>query len=538
MKNPEIFNSYDMVVSLPLKTINDQLTHLTKMGVIHSDLVLSQSENDAGDYTYSIFNNPNDIPLGPDGTPAEACIIGQIIPQVKMAASGTNITFVINFREGSAYFWHGHGPAAKLKKYDMSGWKYGINITLDLQAVEKEDLAKNIGVPDLVKNQLYHFMSNMFTVNSLFMDFESTDLMRFDPVHTSTGEAGDDGMEQMVLFMNFYLKDLVAKGNPYILGYSLDTNDHTNYDPDQNVPDALRPVGTTFIVYHDPNYPDLSNLNFVLATKGGHGGITGSPGNFDTNWIQPDEQCDAKMVYSHSCLVEKYIVRPVFDQIRDGVYNKIHNDISISKNQTYDVARSTTSDGLSFLISDVSAGDNQYVNNMAVKYSIDGTTARIAFSGYIGVYKGVDRDMGVCTAAAHAAGHLNWAATVSLVTVKNDKGEPTLQMTVSPVQTSNTYSDSGKNTCADIFEWIGKIIGTILDALTLFLDGNFFSNLFDDLLNLHIPGIGNFTDCLGNLTNSVSTVLVLPAGQVFFFKTPGIDNEGNLSMQLTYKAEN
>ena len=66
----------------------------------------------------------------------------------------------------------------------------------------------------------------------------------------------------------------------------------------------------------------------------------------------------------------------------------------------------------------------------------------------------------------------------------------------------------------------------------------FFSKLLDKVFDLHIPGIGNISAAFGNLGNSVATVLILPAGQVFFFKTPGIDTEGNLAMQLTYKAEN
>ena len=42
MKNAEIFNDYDMVVCMTQKTINDQLTHLTKMGIIRSELILVQ----------------------------------------------------------------------------------------------------------------------------------------------------------------------------------------------------------------------------------------------------------------------------------------------------------------------------------------------------------------------------------------------------------------------------------------------------------------------------------------------------------------
>ena len=140
------------------------------------------------------------------------------------------------------------------------------------------------------------------------------------------------------MFMNFYLKWLVSSGNPYILGYSLTTTDRTNYDPDQNVPDSLRPVGTTYTMYYDPKYPDLSNLNFVLATKGGHRSIAGTPGNFDTNWISPTDQCDAKMIYSHSCLIEQFFLQPFFDQLRTGVYAQIKDQIDIEGND-YDQPR-------------------------------------------------------------------------------------------------------------------------------------------------------------------------------------------------------
>ena len=184
MKNAEVFNDYDMVVCMTKKTINDQLTHLTKMGIIRSELILVQKVENRN-YVYEVVNSADHIPKDEDGNhqllhrwPSHAA--GQI------SESGTNITFVLSFRSGTAYFWQGNGAAGRTRSYDMTGWKYGIRVTLDLKGVEKDDIGKNIKVPDLVKEQLYHFMSNMFTVNHLFMDFESTDLMRFDPAHTDT----------------------------------------------------------------------------------------------------------------------------------------------------------------------------------------------------------------------------------------------------------------------------------------------------------------------------------------------------------------
>jgi len=534
MKNAEVFNDYDMVVCMTQKTINDQLTHLTRMGIIRSELILVQKvDRKTRSYVYDVLDSSDQLPT--DGN--TAYIDGFITPQVSITDSGTSLTFVLSFRSGTANLWQGSGPLAELVQYDMTGWKYGIPVFLDLKAVEKEDIAKNLKVPDLVKQQLYSFTSNLFTVNHLFMDFESTDLMRFDPSHTDTKSAGDEGIQALAQFMSFYLKWLVSSGNPYILGYSLTTTDRTNYDPDQNVPDSLRPVGTTYSMYFDPKYPDLSNLNFVLATKGGHKSIAGTPGNFDTNWISPTDQCDAKMIYSHTCLIEQFFLRPFFDQLRTGVYNQIKDQINIEGND-YDHAKAATATGYKYTIANQTAGDDQYTNIWTADLVTKASTVVINLAGDLIFYKHVDRNMGVCQATAWASGSLSWTSSITLSVSKNKQGQPSLAVSQSPVSITNSKQDSSQNDCAKGFAVIGKILGTILDALTFFQDKGFFSNLIDKAFDLHTPGIGNVGAVFNNLGNSIGTVIILPAGQVFFFKTPAIDSLGNLAMQLTYKAEN
>lgn len=537
MKNTEVFCDYDMVVCMTEKTINDQLLHLAKMGIIKSELILVQTIA-KNDYVYEVLDSSADIPMEPDGTPTWSYIDGIYIPQVKISESGSNITFILNFQSGTAYFWDGEGRRANLVPYDMTGWTYGIVITLDLKAVEKDDIGKKIKVPDLVKDQLYHFMSSMFSVNHLFMDFESVDLMRFDPAHTDSKGSGDIGLKQLASFMQFYLADLVKKGNPYILGYSLTTTDHTNYDPDQSVPDLLRPVGTTFSLYHDPNHPELSNLNFVLGTKGGHGSKLGTPGNFDTNWISPAEQCDAKMIYSHKVLAEALFLKPMFEQVRSGVYAQIKDNISVAEGNDYDAAKTTTSTGYNYGISNIAAGDDQYVNSMSASFSSDATTASIAINGHMSFYKEIHKDMGLCNAEADASGSLDWNTKLTFSAAKDAKGEPTLKVDKTPMATPNHTQDSHQNDCAKGFEVIGKILGKLLDALTGMLDKGLFSKLLAKVFDTPIPGIGDVGTAIGNVGNSVSTVVVLPAGQVFFFKNPSIDTEGNLALQLTYKSEN
>jgi hypothetical protein len=233
----------------------------------------------------------------------------------------------------------GEGPLAQLTSYDMRGWSYGIDVNMDLAAIAKEDIARKVAVPPNVRDQLTQFTDNMFTVNSLFMDFESTDLLQFSPMHSTAGAAGDPGLDALALFMQFYLKSLVTSGNPYILGYSATTTPATKYPESQQVPSSLQPAGTTYTMYYDAANPNLSTLDFVLVTQGGKKTIPGTPGNFDSNWILPGEQVDGKIIYSHAVLIENLLLEPFFNEFRRRIYDNIHGRIDVG------IGRSTTRAG-------------------------------------------------------------------------------------------------------------------------------------------------------------------------------------------------
>jgi hypothetical protein len=534
-----------MVVSITEKTINDQLTHLLQMGIIHPEFIVVKNYDRASrKYTYKVLDSADEIPKNPDGTPKQSCIDGIVHPQITIARSGSNIVFVLHFLSGTAYLWDGVGPEAQLEVFDMSGWKYGISITMDLKTVEKEALAESKAVPDLVKNQLYDFMDHMFAVSSLFADFESTDLLRYDPTHTDTGNvAGDIGREQFVLFMQAYLKDLQEKGNPYILGYAISTTPLTEPPPHLQVPDSLKPVGTTFTMFRDSANQDMSTLNFILATKGGHGSISGTPGTFDTNWIDAAEQCDAKMIYSHAVLVEEFFLRPIFENMSAHTYDYIRGHINVGPGNDYDDAKkpftdSDGSSGFAYTISDVNSGDNQYVNKYTVAIVNDAANSRLDFNfkGHINLYRNVSRDMGFCTAHAFAHGSVDWSGTISLIASVSDNA-PVLSITNS-FKIDHSSSGSDKNDCAKAFGVIGDIVKGVLDVITFFSAEDFIDDLFDRVFNLNIPGIGNIGEVFGNLPNVCKTTIVLPAGQVFYFKNPSADKEGNFMVELTYKAEN
>jgi hypothetical protein len=535
MKNLDVFKDFDMVVSITEKTINDQLTHLLRMGTIHPELIITQElDDETGEYNFKVYDSPDDIPRDAKGAPASATIEVEIQPQVTISSSGKIITFVLKFLGGSVWFWKGQGPKAKLVQYDAAGWQYAVAINMDLKQLQKDNLAKDIKVPGFVEDQLNKFMSNMFDVNHLFMNFQSTDLMKFDPEKTDAGKAKDQGVEQLVIFMNFYLKWLTETGNPFILGYSITQNDQTAIPAEEKVPDSIKPTGTTYTMFHDNVYQHLSTLNFALVTKGGHGTIKSSVDNFESNWISPDDQCDAKMIYSASRFSEEFILKPLYQRLRDQTYEKIKNDVTLGPQKEYNEAKQTTATGYKFVISDWNVQSDIYQNNFEVKISNHPTEIHYDVKGNLFVYKSKSKNMGLCPARASAETRTEWSSKFIIKVAKGDDGQPTLKFEQSC--TVDKYEPkSSKNTCADIWDGIGDVLSFLTNIFS-FLGLN-LSSMLEDIFKTQIPGLGNIAIALANMDDSFNSAVMLPAGGVFFFKNPVSDTPGNVSLSLTYKTD-
>ena len=543
MKNADIFRDYDMVVAVTQETINLQLRHLVKLGTIRSEFILYQAIDDAGDFVFTIHEKWETVPKDANGIPQGACVRGSMMPQVNISASGQNITLVLDFSKGTAYFWVGQGPKAKLRQFDMKGWKYGVSITLDLAQVEKDAIGKSIAVPPLVERQLKQFVDDMFRVSSLFMDFNSTDLLRFDPAHTAAAGAPDIGMQQFVEFMNFYLTKTVKDGNPYILGYTIQTTPQQPSARTQQVPESLRPAGTTFNLFRDSTSANRSTLNFILATLGGHRQISGTPGLFDTNWIAPTDQCDAMLIYSRACILETLILKPLFEQFSQKCHDGIKNSINVPQGNTYDQGKTVVAGGMDFVISNVSTGNDQYVNTYKMRTAVDRENHQVDLNltGDLLLYKEIKKKQDVCTAEAWARGTLKWKATISLAVTKDAQGNPELTTATSfEIVTSEQNSD--QNDCAKFYSWIANALGSVLEFFGSIFGQNLPSGVLQRVLEMvmsaPVPGIGDLSTALGNLPNSFGTMFMLPAGDVFFFKKPDCDAESNVSIQLTYKADN
>lgn len=497
----DLFTDFDMLVAISQGEIN---TQLSRTYGIPTTMFLGQTTDTSGSYAYTTYPSASEVPKD------APFIAATFTPQVRIAATGSVINFALAFTSGSAGFVEAPGPLG-LKTYDVSGWVYEVAINLDLTAV-----AALGNVPENVQAQLSAFTPTMFEIQSLFMDFDSANLVSFTPVSTAPG-GPSDGLTQLGQFMQFYLRDQVKDHNPFILGYTATAKSAQQANPD--VPALLQPTGTTFTLYQDPNNADRSTLNFALVTAGGHVSIPGSPPNLTQNPLP--EGRDIAAIYSHNVLAEPMLVHPIFDQLYSGVYAQIQGKIDAPPGNGYDSAKTPlAAGGWNFAISN-QGGDDTYNNNFTATIGPDD---QITFAGSINVYKENDTNMGFCTAKAWAWSNLSWNVSVTL-------GFDELGLTVSS-QVSLPPADAGTDTngCADTFSWLGSIVGGMFDALTGLLDDGFFSNLFSG--GISVPNIGDIRVALQNVGSTQQTGIVLPTGQVYTPQQPAFDPDGNVVVPM------
>ncbi len=546
MNDTDIFKSFDMVVAITQKTINDQLGRLKNEGILPSDLVI-KSEFDAqtGKDAYTLCRSEKDLPRNPDGsvdnTRIDGYLDGKMDLSIRIMDTGTTVRLVVRFESGRFGFYLGSGPRAVWQVTDMSDWVFAIPVNLDIAAIAREDMDGHINVPPSVKSQLESFQEADFTVNHLFLDLENSNLATFDPTLTSVGSNGQDALKSFVFFMQEYLgkmkEQAEAGGNPYVLGYVLTDGNNTRYPGGEDVPDMLKPIGVTFNVFKHPTDENLSTVNYCLATKDGKGVVPGTPGNFDSPWITEEMGCDARMIMSHSIFLEAYILRPIFDQLRKNVYEQIHSKLSVSEGQGYDAAMRGTGTGFNYNISDVTSGHNQYVNQYTVNVVNSGDKIDLNFSGRLYFYKEKSKHTGFptfCTAKAWAHTGLNWGGTVSIGLADGASGQPRLDISQS-FGTSHHSSGSDTNTCADVARVFGAILGGILGAFSFGLAAGYFSNLILSALSTHVGSFGNVDVALRNIGHSVSTMVLLPAGGNFTLQKPMADRLGNFYLDLSLK---
>ncbi|RWA11058.1 hypothetical protein EKO27_g4066 [Xylaria grammica] len=545
MKNSDVFTSsgYDMVVAVTQKAVNDQLTHLADpdIGAINTSFILGMTDDGP-----TFYKSSDQVPKTASGKPKGILIDGTFSPRIAIEASGTDVVLILSFSKGSA--WLRDPIQGVLQESSMAGWQYGINIRLDFAGIARSDIQAGKAVPKIVADKLTNFLSEGFAVAQMFLNFERSDLVNFNPIHTNTDKApGAEG--GFVFMMNKYLEHLKknSASNPFILGYTI-THQAVGPDPDKSVPPNLKPIGQTFTVYHDEKDADLSTINFILNTEGGWNpklseGSHPTPGNFDSNWIGASEQCDGKMIYSSFSFYEKMILEPFYKKFSRQITKKYKDaGIDVPDAPEYKAAKSGGGSSVSFNISDNEDGDHRYINKYTASVSNPSeSSVTIRFAGSVTSRKTVKKNLPFCQAEAWAEATTNWTTDILITDTKDKNGKPIIEMKTSDPDVSMVGPKTWQNDCASDWEEVARILGGLLDVLkTIFTFGTnkdpFFTNL---LLELVTPRVGDYpgpSAFVGSLDDNINTTFMLPAGHVFFSKKPDIDSEGDFNVELTYKT--
>ncbi len=422
--NNEIFNDYDMVVSMTQEVINSELKHLQKDKKISTTLIISQMPG-AGDDENDVFavhKEEHEIPKG------AAYINATIVPQVKILKSGQDITFVLKMVSGEARIW----IHSKQKKFPIKNWSYGINVNMDLLNIDRKQL------PELVAKQLTDFTDDMFSVNALLLNFESIKLADFNAKETHVDEGGDRLKEELAYFMKEYLGKLTGGDNPYILGYAVAQREQSKASEKGLVPDSIKPVGTKYSFFYDEKHPDKSTLNFLVVTKGSPNKISKNPpNNFPHNWIdENDEKSDisAKMIISHSNLIEEVIIKPFFEGMKKEGY-KVAREAKVDtvEGNTFEQAKvnagkEKTDHNISYTISNFDKENDKYINKMDVSFSVkENENVEITIEGYMKFYKKVViKKSSNCKSEAWKSLEFKWDAKYTMKTENDTKGNPSL----------------------------------------------------------------------------------------------------------------
>jgi len=534
MTDAEVLKEFDMIISVTEKTLNDQFMRLMEMDIIHPKLIIVQELNDSGGYTFKIYNSANEIPRAENGDPLYATIVVDIQPQVTISHNNKIITFILKFSAGEAWFWLGQYQRTKLLKYDTSGWQYAVAVNIDLTQLQKNSAwTKIIKVPDFIKDRLNELLADMYDVNYLFMDFQSSDLMNFIPGKTEAGLTKDN-MDQLVLFMDFYMKQFSETGNPFILAYSIIQGDETKVPSDAAVPVSLKPTGTSYTMFTDAVNQDFSTLNFAMVTKGGHGSIMRSPDGFESNRISPKEGCDVKITYTAPCFSEALIIKPLYEKLCNEIFNKIQSYLTLGPNKTYNEAKEIIVTGYKFTIADWNIRSDIYRNIFEVNISNHEDEIHYDIKGTLFIYKGMTMDMGICEARASAEVWTEWSAKFIVMASKWYYRKPILIFRPSgKIDKCTPATDT--NECAILWSRIQEGLDQFLAAFNFF-DLNFLNTMLTEIFQ-NTPEAGDMYSVVSHMENSFNNAFILAAGGVVPIDRPVSDMSGNMSILLKCKPD-
>jgi hypothetical protein len=527
-------NGFDMVWGVTENTVNSQLQWMFESGAISNHVQ---------------FGN-----LGNDGV----TIDGLIAPAVVSFHTGTGkrARMFLTFTSGTVTYWEGFGPAAKQKQADLKGWKIALLANLNL-GVLAESIRKSDTQPGMSKETLailQDFRDSMFSINHIFLDMQNADLVDFDAASSSVfpgaGPAAALLSQQFGDGIRAWITDHRGGNNPYILGYAVLKQDVDTADP------VLRATGASFSTQawkyptgsaHTPVLDGLSTLNFLLVCDNRN--IAGdaqlsseAAGIFNSNLVGEND-IDGSLVISRSVFTNKYIVPFIFAPLREKLKKFDPNFLTDWANHA-PVTRqdqppqdfTPDASGLKWTYVDA-PGRYWSEHNMLEREDL---VEHRYITANVSLLNNADKRL-----ALHIEGQLqryhhrthytsgmyvrdSWVQTtvnwhIDLTFVAGVDGKINITTTGSADQPIHDHGDGGLDAFADFFK---GVLGIEQDW------DKFYNSFKDDPATLN-QFIGRFSKSV----NATEMCPVLPAPKIAFYKNIHLNGDGNIQVDLTYKAQ-
>lgn len=560
--NRALFRDADIVVSIKLQTINDQLRELQaqKPPILPPRLMMTRKAipeekrvEGGPEHEYKAFLNRQKVAEG------EELLDTEVTFRVVSDSSRDSLVLILELRSGELIYDEG---GERKKQWFHDSYAFKVKLAWVEQKQEAEDV--EMAVPERVAAKLAEFTNDMFTVRSLLLDIGQGMTPADNRWTNQSGERWDPVVRA---YLNAYFTTIKLR-NPFAMAHSVSTNSNTRatrFADKAPVPDELKPVGAVFSVYDAKDGQDWSSLDVVIGTKGGHGAPPAETPWVPESWLlegrHPNDlssrEAQARVIFSHSCLIEKLLVRRVFDDLESALRTEVAKVFPGVPQRSYEEARRIGEEEsvypgkgrIGLEVAKWFEGNAVYVQVMRVSYVNDANrSCTVAITGQVKMANAIDKHIGapgwllkdthVKIGETTWSSELEWDVKTTITASKETKSAAAALSVKTEVNPGKVVvHEEGSNVLVDKLNEIqNKLAGPLkaLGMFGLFLDGIFGTSI---LAQDRLQAKPRVDDVISGLGLSINGMIILPAGQVFFYRNPWLDQDGNLYCDLSYKSE-
>jgi len=532
---PVTLDGYHMVVAITEETINFQFELLWRRNVIKKNFVIE--DEDSGSTLNATMGAPR-------------------VELLSQSEAPRAVLLVLELKSGEANLKTLRKGQIVETKFEVKDWKLAFRVNLDMRYLEQKHSG---AVPEEVK-RLLQFNSDQFRIRQLFMNFQSLNLASFDFDRCTDGEGkklGVGATEPILRAIGLSYAKLRDEENPFILGYSIETKTNTSR------PLAVfEPTTGTFSTFWEPRtgQPNagLGCLNFLLMTRGEKLPDDPRAGLFRDNWMRKgaggsaQEQVgtrDGRMVISAREFEQQYVEGLLLRGIRDAF--QFESEMKFSWLDDLETLKANIKrNATSALFDDKIAGSFAKAFN---SHSKTGLWSAMSYSHVKesdnagGVEKGrsENRELKACvtrwaegTSIQMDGAFLWWDSvnTRDIGMIFDDTFECWIGASVSFTIRISAATDGALHvnvSCGDIVsdkDWQGKakyaLEGKpIMEAFVA--RGESFTKYVMENLKKELVA----------LLATLQMRVILPAGDVFFFKNISFDEDRNVLIDITYDTK-